>query len=211
MPKAKGRGLTKTQKKQVKKLVEAPEELKRCLVRENGVVSDTAGNFSNLLNIGQGVDGQSRIGDIIRPKKLFFDLTLAGSTSVAQAQSVRVLLIKYGDISTVINTKLELLANFKDPVPYDLSYKGNYQILMDKTILLGNPSATLSNPSMVPTYKHLRFVKKLTGKSQFSTGGTPVGNDFSNMSKGAYALFMISSSAGLASYNFTSALDFADA
>jgi hypothetical protein len=156
--KQQGPGLTKSQKNQVKQLVQTDQEEKDYNVTSSGSISTTGVVFDPLASISQGTTAATRIGDEVFLKHLVFTLSV---TWADPTNLVRILLLKWNanDNSDPV-TFGKIFTDTTVPVHSDLilSKPNRFKVLHDQIVTVSNTGEGA---------RVVRMKKKLNYKASF--------------------------------------------
>lgn len=171
---ARGRKLNPRQKKQVKRIVGAQQELKYLDTVTNAYSISTSGAIFQLCSIPQGDTDISRDGDRVYLKKMY----VRGTVRVNDETNI-VRLIFFQWKPNTAATIAQILLNGPSGSPdvqsnYAHDQRQMYKILYDKTWVLAGPGTTPETPVTPTTTRHFQCIlsRGLIRQLQFTAGTT---------------------------------------
>lgn len=140
--------LNEVQKKQIKRMVKAPLELKYHSKNWNGQTFGTSGNYAlfDLCDIPQNTTDNGRIGDRVELSSFEYTFTIYPYT-VTAAHTIRIIFFQYKpNLASTLPTLDQILDNGPTAMldswsPYDFDFRTDYTILSDKMYQM-NPGST---------------------------------------------------------------------
>lgn len=172
----KKRALTKNQKKEVKKLIMSVPEVKHHDISATYGQIDYANATISLATIVQGDDDNQRIGNIIRPKSLDFNLNAylnLSSVSTNPAHVLRCIIFKWHEDNQLLNpTSAHILNTVAQPLitasQYNLQGKDQklWSILYDRCFSISSTKGLCLDRNI-----------KLQGTVQYGASGATTAHD----------------------------------
>lgn len=160
------------------------EERKNTELKFVDVVNATSPTWSGTLitgdisAVGQGVGSSNRIGDVIRPRGLYFNCELVGNSSANSYNEFRYVIFQW-KIDSAYRTPtpgdiLQLVGSDQTPhSPYNFLQRDNFRVIKDKHMII---DATVDNTdkSTIAWKKYIKLDKIKPIKYDASGGPTGI-------------------------------------